>query len=401
MGTFLIKPNFNRIRSQVAFPAKSLNYFIREEIQDTFGFYQRTFGVYSYMQLNKTLQYVIHSLSGSPLLWQPHRSCSWDETGSLRVGRREFTPCKAKINEEFCYDELFDSCFEHFLTWSGRGPLELDANGINMVNQMVRTLAENAVIGARLTLTAGQLYNPSSVTFNEQTSKSMKDLFTATVGTCQGWIELVRSMAESSSQYAHMNVDGIFDEGDFSGKQYTGDPVLVFDNLRESAPADLQGLMNEGGVAGSVEGDFMPLFLVSNSIYNAIADAYRKMCVSVTCLNPRLSRREYTISTPRGSRPIYVYFIDDVPVIPITDINHYDKYLTGATHFAAITPSRNIGLGASFASLPTLEGGDVGMLIERKESAKEWGQYHFLAHALFAATIADTDYFVGTQVYAE
>ena len=62
MSQLIIAPNFNRITSQVAFPSSDLNYFMREEVQDSFGFYQSNFSVYSYMQLNKNLNYVIHTM---------------------------------------------------------------------------------------------------------------------------------------------------------------------------------------------------------------------------------------------------------------------------------------------------------------------------------------------------
>ena len=126
MSQLIIKPNFNKLNNQLAFPAGDLNFFMREEVQDSFGFYQREFGVYSYMRLNKNLQFVIHTIGGSPLMWQPHNSCGWNETGSLGIGRREFTPCRAKINESWCHDELFEGCFKHFLTWDPNRPVELD-----------------------------------------------------------------------------------------------------------------------------------------------------------------------------------------------------------------------------------------------------------------------------------
>ena len=89
-----------------------------------------------------------------------------------------------------------------------------------------------------------------------------------------------------------------------------------------------------------------------------------------------------------------------MPVIPISDINILDRYLTGTTHFAAITSSRNISLGASFADLPNLDSPNIGMIIQRETDVRELGKYYFAAHALFATTIADTDFFVGTQRYA-
>lgn len=401
MAKYLVKPNFNRIRQQVAFPAKALNMFLKSEMHDTFGFYQAKYGLYSYMTLNKMMKYVIHTLSGTPLVWQNYKSCNWSPTGSLEVGKKEFEPCKAKINEEWCYDEMFDSCFEHFLNFNGRGPVSLDANGVNVVNELVRTLSQNATLGARLTLTAGQLYDPSVVNFDEKTTKGIQDLFKKTTGACKGWVELVRQMA-LDPKYGHLNCSGIFSAEDFNGDKYTGSVIdQIFDPLMDKAPADLRSLINEGGMVGSVSGDFMPLFVVSTSIYNALVAEYKKLCISVTCTNPRLTRESCPVQTSRGTRNMFVYHIDDIPVIPISDINCYDKYLSGSTHLAALTASGNINLGASFGALPDIENNDIGIMVERETSVKDLGKYYFLAQSLFAATIADTDYFVGAQVYAE
>lgn len=402
MSTFLIKPNFNRLRNMLTIPADKLNMFLRTEIQDTLGFYQRQFGIFSYMKMTSTQKFVIHTLGGSPMMWQPHKSCAWEPTGSITTSNQELSPCKAKINEQTCYDELFSSCFEHLLQWNGNGPLNMGPVGMQVMNDLVRTVAENAALGARLTLTAGQMFDPATVNFNNKVSYELKTLFTKTVGTCKGWVELLRDMGASSAAHAHLDVQGVFNTSDFSGKKFIGNPLAVFDSLRDAAPMELTAVINEGGIAGSLDTDFRPLFLVSTSLYNAITEEYRKLCISVTCINPRLTRQEVSVSTSRGARTQYVYYIDDIPVIPISDISYYDRFLVGATHFAAITVSGNIGLGSSFDSIPDpSNGGNAGVMVQLSQEAKDYGTYYFLSHSLFSTVIADTDYIVATQKYAE
>ena len=402
MPTFLIKPNFNRLRNMLTIPADRLNLYMRTEIQDTLGFYQRQFGIFSYMRLTNTQKFVLNTLQGSPMMWQPHKSCAWEPTGAITTSQQEFSPCKAKINEQTCYDELFNSCFEHLLRWDGNGPLKMGDVGTKLMNDLVRTVAENAALGARLTLTAGQMFDPTNVTFNNKVTHELKTLFTKTVGTCKGWVELLREMGATSAAHAHLDVQGVFSTDDFSGKKFIGDPIAVFDKLRDAAPVELQSVINEGGIAGSLDTDFRPLFIVSTSLYNAVTEEYRKLCISVTCINPRLTREEVSVSTSRGARKQYVYYIDDIPVIPISDISYYDKFLTGATHFAAITVSGNIGLGAAFDSIPDpTNGGNVGVMVQYSEDAKDYGTYYFLSHSLFMTMIADTDFIVATQQYAE
>lgn len=405
MATLFVKPSFNNLSQQLSFPTDSINYFIQEQLQDTMGFYQSTFGLYSYMRLNKEMKYVIHSLKGQPLIWQPHRSCGWDETGSIRIGRKEFTPTKSKINESYCYDELFDSSFKHFLTWNPNQPVQMDENAIGQVNRLIQVLSENAVLGARTSLTVGSLHDMTAPEFayNAETPVDIRSLFARTSGTVNGWVSLVDQLAKSDpTLYGHLNLEDLIATTDISenGKDFVGDATALYDALRDSAPADLQHLMDEGGIAATSDGSYEPLFLVSPSIYRAIAREFRFQTISFNDINPRLTRREFSRQGIGGSKPIYVYYIDDMPVIPISDINILDRYLTGTTHFAAITSSRNISLGASFADLPNLDSPNIGMIIQRETDVRELGKYYFAAHALFATTIADTDFFVGTQRYA-
>lgn len=396
---YLVKPNFNKIAQQAALPAKNLNIFMKTEMQDTFGVYQRLFGLYSYMRLNKKRKYTIHTLTGNPMIWQPAKSCYFEPTGALRIGKREFDPCEAKMNEEFCDDELMNSCFEHLNTFAN-GRKTLDPQGVAVINEAVRTIAQNATLGARLTLTGGQLYNPANVKFNSSATEEIKNLFRKTASTCRGWVELVRGMGEKIG-YGHMNLKNIFGEDDFNGTKYRGDIVLdVYDKLLEEAPSKLCGMIDEGGVIGNTgELSSIPLFVLTTHLYKCLAAQFRKECRAV-CRDPRLTQREFSVNTGTGSRTIKVYYIDDTPVIPLHDLNCYDQYLTGSTHMAVLTVGGNIGLGASFGELPDTEKPGVGILLERGTSIKDMGKISMASQSLFANTIADSDCFVGTQVYA-
>ena len=399
MAKLLIKPNFNRIGQQVSLPAKKLNLFLRTEMLDSFGFYQRAFGLYSYMKLTSKLKYVIHTLTGQPLMWQSNRSCSWNPTGSLRVGKSEFEPCEAKINEEFCDDELMKSCFEHLNAFSN-GRKTPTPEQIQMINELIRVLTRNSMLGARLLLTAGQMYNfnaeDNKIEFNDKTTKEQRDLVKRTIGTCRGWVELARQMA-LNPKYGHMNCQDIFSESDFSGKKYQGDVVEdIYEKLLDKAPASLCSLIDEGGIINAQGDNQTPLFVVSTHLYKCIAETYRKECRQF-CRDPRITQRDVTVA---GFGTKKVYYIDDTPVIPLSDLNCYDVYLKGCTHFAAIVSSGVIGLGSSYDSLPDIDTTGQGLILERGTQLKDSGKYFFGAQSLFSAAIADSDYFVGTQIHA-
>ena len=113
---YLIKPTFQRSNNAIFFETSRLNALLRAEYQDNFGYYQNTFGVYSYMTMTSQLEYRIHYQKGAPLLWQPHNSCAWTPTQTVSMGTDTIAPCRAKINEQHCYDEFFNSIYQEFLS---------------------------------------------------------------------------------------------------------------------------------------------------------------------------------------------------------------------------------------------------------------------------------------------
>src|SRR5215207_11545178 len=130
---FVIKPRFDRNRVQILYPTTTVNKLVNAEYSDTFGFYQNQFNVFSYMRLTDEREFQITYPRGTPFVWQPHNSCAWTPTGSLWFADDKVTPCRSKLNEELCYDEMFGSAFAAFLRWDGQGPLKLSPEGIQFI----------------------------------------------------------------------------------------------------------------------------------------------------------------------------------------------------------------------------------------------------------------------------
>jgi len=401
---FLVKPRFSQINNALFFETGPLNGILAAEYSDKFGFYQQNFGVYSYMRMTNSLTFRIHYPTGTPFLWQPHNSCAWTPTGTLQMETDEVTPCKAKINEQMCYDEFMDSAYKVFLQWSTDPTIGFSDQGIQAVDELTRTIVANATMGARMTLTGGQLIDLSSVTFETGTPTRLEDAYRRTAGTCQGWIELLRTTA-SSEGITHLD-GGYIDAGDIStdGKEYTGgtsgDAVALYDEIFDAAPTALRDAIIEGGVGG-FGNTFQPLFLVSQSIYRAVDQAWKAQKETTAVNIPRIERREFQTTTPRGARTIYVYYIDDTAVIPISEVTQFDRYVTGTSHFAYLTLSGVIQLGANFASLPVVNQSEVGVMVQVSENAEDYGTYKYLSHSLLATAINDTDYIAGDYLYAE
>lgn len=392
-----IKPNFNRLDRSLSFATRDVNYLLTEQVYDHFNFYQKTFGVYSFMRLTEDLKHRVFSMSAAPFAWQPHTSCSIDPLGVIRTNVRETTPVRATAMSKFCYDELFDSCFRVLLGWNGQGPVQMNAAGRRMFDQLLLKVLESMVLGARLSLTAGKLYE-GNLNFKDDVQTSIQNLMNSTVGTVQGWIDLVKTMAATEPGSEHLNVPGLFTADDFDGDNYVGseanivDSVLALvDKMRNSASVDLNSIMDQGGIndANGVSGN--PIILASTYIYKAIAEAFRVQGTSALLQNPRLQQE---MRTWRG-RQYKVYFIDGMPVIPIHDLNQYDRYLTTTTHLAAITLAGNINLGCSFTNIPAIDAPGMAVRIKMSDDNEDYGNYTFRSDSLFSTILANSDYYVG------
>jgi len=399
---FLIRPRFRGLRNAIYFETTRLNALAKTEYSDKFGFYQDQFGLYSYMQLTTDLTYRIHYAQGTPFMWQSHNSCAWTPTGTLSMANFEITPCKAKINEQFCYDEWMNSTYRAWLRWSENPTVAFSTEGVEATNELVRILMKNATLGHRMTLVGGKLHSLGQVQFKDGTPARIEEAFRRTAGTCRGWIELLR---ERGADAGMEHLDGNFIKAtDISndGTQFIGDGrdiVDLYDEIFDASPAPLQDAIIEGGVGGFGDA-FYPIFAVAPPEFRAVRQAYNRQKENTLQNEKRITRQEFTISTDGGSRIIYAYFIDDTVVIPVQEISKYDQYLTGASHFAYLTVSGVIQLGANFADLPVVNEREVAVMMQVSEDAEDYGTHKFLAHTLMAAAINDTDYIAGGYTYA-
>ena len=388
MSIFKLNPNFDRIRGALAFPTKELNYLLRQEVYDTFSFYQSQYGIYSFMKITKDLKYKIHSMDALPMVFQKYRSCHVDPLGNIELNVREITPCKGVALTEFCNDELLESCFSHFFNWDGMGPLELDENGAEMFRMLTEKILETFVIGARLTLTASGVYDINSVTFKESVTEEVKNMFRKTADTCQGWLAYVKMLGKDAA-YPHLNVQGLLNANNFNGRNYTGSIEAVLDGLIENSTDDLGSIIDQGGISGLSANGSGVIFKLSTFLFKAMVKEYRHRCEDVLCLNKRLSMEE----ADWMGRKVKVYFFDGIPIVPIDDMNEYDKHLKNNTHFAILTVAGNVNLGASFNDIPMIGNNNgVGMRIYMDDSNSDYGKFSWRTDSLFSASIANTDY---------
>ncbi len=401
MEELLIQPDFIDAQSpQLLFPEANLNALVENEYGYTFGFWQAMFGIFSYMKVTKKGKFTVHDVRGTPLVWQPLKSCVSDATGALRMNKREIVPCEAVLKEKMCWDELLGSLFEHFLSFEG-DVIDLDQNGARLFNQALTTLMQNASLGARMTLTSGNLYNvdESAITYDSEASLDEVKLFKATYSTCDGWMKRLSDL-QAGGGADHLNIPNFFDTRvDGGTNDYNGNFVNDYDTMKGTAKAKMRKLINAGGFVTASGRQVSALVLVSDDVYSGVVTRYNTESALAAQNERRLTREAITVGA--GARPRLVYYIDQNPIIPLSEIGGFDQWLTGQTHFMGITMAGNIQLGSSFDSIPGTNGQDVGMLIEQSRQVKDYGTFYYLAHALFANAIVDTDYFVGAQAYSQ
>lgn len=380
-----VNPLFSEKQSMLLIPQTELNYFTREKIVDNINRYQRDFGVFGYMQLDSRNKFTITTLRGTPFMWQPVSHCTWTPTGNLYVTKESITPTEAQLKEEFCHDELVNSMFKEFISTNNKG---LSAEGNRLFLEVVQKVTEQATIGAWLTLTVGQSYDLSTVSFANGTDATVQSLFRKTIGTVKGWVELFRGLAaQDVAKYGHLNVPNLFAAENFTGDKYTGDAVELFDSLYEAAPAELRSVIDTGTSALQT-GSGQPLYIVTPSVHAQVVAAKKLQDAQVLVNKVRI--------TTQKDKGYTVYYIDDVPVIPISYISELDVYVKQKFHFASIVLSGNIQLGTSFAALPEI-GKGVGLAMQAKTDLDELGRVLMRADSMFATSLADYRYAVATQ----
>jgi hypothetical protein len=395
----VINPGFRRDNQTLYFDSRELNAFTRPTYVDNFGFYQNAFGVYSYMGLDARRDFIVHKPKGIPLMWQARNSCSVDPTKNVVVRSEKIRPERGYLHTTFCQDQMFDSCFEHLIKYSNGAYPELDAQGNAIISSILDELNANMNLASRFILTLGQLFDPSTANFDPNQPVGIADLFQRTTTAVRGWVPLFAALADEGE--AHLNIQNLI-PNDFiqDCKNWSGSILDIYDQLECQAPKPLQNLINNGGQVRSntTGGDiFRPLFLVSGELHNALVREYRTQSAQIAQNNPRISKERVT--SANGSVGV-MYYIDDVPVVRLDDINGYDQFLTSQTHFAGIVASGNIQLGMAYDAMPNdIENTNAGLMIQMNTNAStgSYGDYNVLAWNLFQVALADSNFAVATQ----
>jgi len=385
----------------IVFETSEVNTLAELEYNSRFGFWQQAFQMYGYMKLTKDLKYKIHYIEGYPHLWQPHNSCAWTPLGVFEFNNIEIEPCKSKLNLEFCNDEFYNDLFRAFHEWNNSPQVGLSQAGQVAVSQLIESVMNNATEGSRLMLTAGKLFDLSSVVIEPGTATKLENAFRLTADTCRGWIQLCRQTGALVGhgyldQSALFITSGVGQNISNDGTQFTGSVLTLYDNIRTNAKQALRTAIISGGVGANGRA-FFPLFLCSGSIYERAYNEWLAMKATPIVNEMRLSSR----SISAANQTVEVMFIDqNIPIIPVTDVDYYDRLLTGTSHFAYLTISGTIQLGTNFANIPEVRNGRVAIAIQQPTDLDKNEKTLFKAHQLTATALKDKEYIAGAYKYA-
>lgn len=383
------------------FTERTLNKLSRARYQDDFGFYQSRFNVFSYMQMNSRRKFVVHYPKGSPLVWQKYQGCTYDNTGSISLDRREITPDPIYMREQFCHDSLLDSCFQHMINYTTGGDITLDEEGVRIFNMLVDELMTNAQLGFRMSALTGQMYNVETVEYSNDNTANLTELFKKTHPSVKGLIKLAYDRAQIDAPQLNVNV---VNDSDFNAMgQFQGDPIEVVEAIMDKAKKPLRQLYNRGATISNGRFTFAPLIIASDGYYNAFLDKYKAEGDLSMTNRTKLSKRD--LAPENSNMPMEVmYLYDRIPIIPLSEINGFDQYVAGDLHTLMVVGSGNMQIGASFSSLPQdIENRGIGVMIGRNDDMHDdaYGTYTVLSHALAKTAIADTDYMAGTIKYVK
>lgn len=384
--------HFNDRSNMMMLPISESNHLTRPERLNDGRFWQDVFGLYSHMSITDKGAFIINQLRGSNLVWQPEQGCVWSPMGEMQFGKTKLTPEAIELQQELCDDELFNSCFKTYHEYIN-GNRSLKAEAERLMNLLFEEITYNAIEGLYITSTVGGYYDMSKVKFAEGvTAKTQKNFrIAAVVG--KGWLTRLKELAAAGRP--NLNIKAFTAEDFDEYGTYTGDLVKLFDKLRAAGTKKMRRLINRGEFRGRGGQILQPLMVVSDNIYSAVVGTYEKVSEQAATNMMRITRREISYNGLTKQ----VYYIGNVPIIPLDEINGFSEYLKTEIAFAGIILSGNLQIGQSWGALQipgNNTGEEIGLMVQGLGAGdiRELGKKAVRAFSMQATAIGDTDYMV-------
>ena len=353
--------------------------------------YARALGLYGDVTLGSDLKARFASFSlPKHLLSNRKNGCSWNPKGGIRLNVEEFPTCPVEFDGEQCPDVFYGTCFER-LFGPGNAVRDLagTAEGQAILAAMLRRIYQ-ALGNSQFDLynfanhplisevNAAGAYNVSTPEWEDYVDQMLS-------GDCGGLITQLDALKSGSEPgLANFRLD--IPDVNSAGK-YIGDPIELFETLKENAPAELQTAIESGtqDVSGARRD---PIMLVTPQIFNA----YKAWIRSIAGTNELAYR--YTIENSDGTTRLMknVLMYDSMPIVRWDAHAPFDAITGAISHRAAIVAPGVFGVLHDVANLD--QWGGQGLMIEQSRLLKDKGKIYMSTTYRWGAGIADTNFIV-------
>lgn len=400
-----LTPSFHNPSKKIRISQGEINEVQRAYLMSDHDFYQAAFMPFEYMRLTSKEKYRLTSFAATSNTWNAYKSCiGYKSNGSFETNTREFTPCTSYDFKQWCQDELIGSCMEHFETVSPtNGDLVLTPEGEEVWNEFTTELIYSSSVGLSNTLTVGNLYQGIQIDeINKNLSAEEKKEALASLNTesCRGWVTLLDDLATDGKGWLNC-ADELFGDHDFDNVcKYSGDILEMIEALICKAKPKLRKIITGGNKGRVGTRRIQAQIWVSDSFHMAIDQAYEAESKN-QMQNERCIKK---VSVTAAGETKDVFYIRNMPVIPICEINAMDDKLNGDTHFIGIFGSGVIQLGSSFGRISSdTNARDTAVMIQRNDNlvatgriedgqaCYEHGMVSMLSHALTDTRIVDPE----------
>ena len=397
-------------RDTVSIPADKLNALYREKYLDDYGFWQSLYGLFGTMRMNSLQKFEVTKLKGFAGLWRELKGCTMQETGALSTSVESVTPIPMYNLNTFCPTDEIDGMFKQLHQWDTNGRGGLSADGARALNIYLKEYLSTMTESLRNTLCLNGLHDFTVADFVTETNAAFKLQLENPDNSLSGWLKLLDATytSDTTANYnLNYNKGTFVVAGDFTNGEYTGatnGPVVgLYDELKGAAPKPLQKLMHSGGKMTVKGRMFQAVFAMSDGYYSKFITEYHAEISALASNGMRITKEPRTAAGFTKD----VYFIDGVPVVPVSQVTGLDEYIAADTHFIGIVATQNIQLGTSFSALPTdIESTPIALQVFRStdltsmaataEGLKQWeqGRIKQLSHAVGATALSNKDYII-------
>ena len=364
--------------------------YYRRQYLDPLSFYQNRYRIFAVSTIQRNGKFKVKRPQGFDLMWQPFNSCDAIPVQGGKFESSTMEGCRIQLFARFCYDEFLNSCFEGGVRYNNDGSIDIDNEAEAILNDHLSEFYANAHKSLRYLMALGKMYE-GNMDFEDNIPQDLKDYFPMMTNACTGW---ATKWYNDSKQYPWLDVEGAIDGDKFDDTGcYTGKFSDIIKTLIKEACPEMKTLFRTGGAGYSFAGgNIRPLILASDSMIQVLWDEWEQEKSSLLT-NGRCVTRE---DVEGGG---WIYNVYGVPVIPLSELTGYDKYIKGDQHFVGITTSENIQLGASFTGITgNLEDRNIGLVFKQNldPSSDHYLKWGMRSHAVVANTISDRCYAVGT-----